>query len=177
MGKYANISVSGGKLYLCGYKVGINPTQLQITSVYALMASLTRMDLLDKVFIYSGVAASQSAALSMPFVTTKPLYILISIRALAGRYREVNDVAIVLFMRANKHTISWKDLFKNLDVLLLHGYIIRSGKNDQRIYLTLAGIAALNELESTFRRSHFKFRRADSHTINLPGPKPGRKIK
>ena len=131
------------------------------------MSGLSKMQILDKVFIYSGVVASQSNLLSLPFGKTKPLYLLLSVRALANRYKAVNDYALMVFMRANKHTTSWQDLYKTLDLLTERNYIIRSGKTNQCIYLTVAGDAAINLLESTLRKSHFKFRRDGTHKVKV----------
>ena len=131
------------------------------------MSRLSEMQLLDKVFIYSGVVASQCDILSLPFKETKPLYLLLSVRALACRYKTVNDFALMVFMRANKHTTSWQDLYKTLDLLIEHNYIVRSGKTNQSIYLTVAGNAAINLLESTLRKSHFKFRRDGTHKAKV----------
>lgn len=132
---------------------------------------LRNMMLLDKMFIYSVVVASQCEILSLPFGKTKPLYLLLSVRVLNARYKECNDYALLKFMRANKHTLGFKDLFANLDILLAHGYIIRAGSTNKKIYITTSGIAALNLLESALRKSTFRYRKDVLKNIPLQGRK------
>ena len=132
---------------------------------------LRNMMLLDKMFIYSVVVASQCDLLSLPFGKTKPLYLLLSVRALNARYKECNDYALLKFMRANKHTLSFKNLFTNLDILLERGFIIRAGSTNKKIYITTAGIAALNSLESVLRKSTFRYRKDVAINIPLQGRK------
>ena len=122
--------------------------------------------ILDKLFIYSVVVASQSDVLLSPFLHTKPVYVLLSVRVLNRRYNETNDFTIVRFMKANKHTTSFKAYDAAIALLLESGYIIRSGKNNTKIYITTAGHAALNLLESTLRKSTFRYRK--NVAVNIP---------
>ena len=122
--------------------------------------------ILDKLFIYSVVVASQSDVLLSPFLTTKPLYVLISIRVLNRRYKETNDFAIIRLMKANKHATSFNAYFEAMELLSASGFVTRSGKNDTKIYITTAGHAALNLLESTLRKSTFRYRK--NVAVNIP---------
>ena len=91
--------------------------------------------ILDKLFIYSVVVASQTDVLLSPFLHTKPFYILLSVRVLNRRYIETNDFTIVRFMKANKHTTSFKAYDAAISILIESGYITRSGKNNTKIYI------------------------------------------
>ena len=122
--------------------------------------------ILDKLFIYSVVVASQSDSLLSPFLTTKPLYVLLSIRVLNRRYRETNDYSIIRLMKANKHATSFNAYFEAMELLSASGFVTRSGKNDAKIYITTAGHAALNLLESTLRKSTFRYRK--NVVVNIP---------
>ena len=127
---------------------------------------MSELLILDKLFIYSVVVASQSDDLLSPFLTTKPLYVLLSIRVLNRRYKETNDYSIIRLMKANKHATSFNAYFEAMELLSASGFVTRSGKNDTKIYITIAGHAALNLLESALRKSTFRFRK--NVAVNIP---------
>ena len=136
---------------------------------------MSELLILDKLFIYSVVVASQSDDLLSPFLTTKPLYVLLSIRVLNRRYKETNDYSIIRLMKANKHATSFNAYFEAMELLSASGFVTRSGKNDTKIYITTAGHAALNLLESALRKSTFRFRK--NVAVNIPLKSTGKKKK
>ena len=137
---------------------------------YLLMATYSKTNLLDKIFIFNSLLRDYSS-INPLFHSILPVYILVSIRALTVRERLINDYSISLTMAANKHAIGFKRLNGILIQLAELGMVRYTGKAGTKIYITELGKAALNELETILRTSHYKFNRDNSGKVKLPGVK------
>ena len=132
------------------------------------MATYSKTNLLDKIFIFSSLLRDYSNITPL-FKSSQPIFILLSIRALTVRERLINDYSISLTMAANKHSIGFKQLNECLMHLVDLNMVRYSGKQGSKIYITELGKAALNDLETILRTSHYKFNRDSSGKVKLPG--------
>ena len=130
------------------------------------MAKYSAINLLDKMFIFRTVFET------FPDIPNTPhLYLLLSVKALNARYRETNKFSISLFLRANGHTSSFKDIDKTLNYFVGKGMLRQVGLNGRRIQITRSGLFTLNSIEERIRVCHFKFRRDQSNRVKPPGRK------
>ena len=130
------------------------------------MAKYSAINLLDKMFIFRTVFDTFPDIPNMPH-----LYLLLSVKALNSRYRETNKFSISLFLRANGHTSSFKDIDKTLNYFVGKGMLRQVGLNGRRIQITRSGLFTLNSIEERIRVCHFKFRRDQSNRVKPPGRK------
>ena len=135
------------------------------------MARYSAIRLLDKLLIYKNLIIDNPTLLPCNLTSVYHIQLLTAIRCLNERPSlTCNSLSIAIFLRANKHSTGYKILDHTISLFIDAGLVRKEFK---RIVLTTAGLLALEEIETTLRTSHFKFKRTDTGRVTLPGPKKG----